>query len=78
MKRNLVILTGSGISAESGVPTFRAADGLWMGHRVEEVATPQAFARDPALVQDFYNQRRRQLAEVQPNAAHRALADLAA
>ncbi|HYD26806.1 NAD-dependent deacylase [Brevundimonas sp.] len=78
MPRNLVILTGSGISAESGVPTFRADDGLWMGHRVEDVATPQAFARDPALVQDFYNRRRRQLADVQPNAAHRALADLAA
>ncbi|MBX9460335.1 MAG: NAD-dependent deacylase [Brevundimonas sp.] len=76
--QNLVILTGSGISAESGVPTFRADDGLWMGHRVEDVATPQAFARDPALVQDFYNRRRRQLAEVRPNAAHRALADLAA
>ncbi len=76
--RNLVILTGSGVSAESGVPTFRAADGLWMGHRVEDVATPQAFARDPALVQDFYNRRRRQLAEVRPNAAHRALAELAA
>ena len=75
---NLVILTGSGISAESGVPTFRAADGLWMGHRVEDVATPGAFARDPALVQDFYNRRRRQLAEVQPNAAHHALADVAA
>ncbi len=75
---NLVILTGSGVSAESGVPTFRAADGLWMGHRVEDVATPEAFARDPALVQDFYNRRRRQLAEVSPNAAHRALADLAA
>jgi NAD-dependent deacetylase len=75
---NLVILTGSGISAESGVPTFRADDGLWMGHRIEDVATPQAFARDPALVQDFYNKRRRQLAEVHPNAAHRALADLAA
>ncbi|MFN3931110.1 MAG: NAD-dependent deacylase [Brevundimonas sp.] len=76
--RNLVILTGSGISAESGVPTFRADDGLWMGRRVEDVATPQAFARDPALVQDFYNQRRRQLATVHPNAAHQALADLAA
>lgn len=76
--QNIVILTGSGISAESGVPTFRADDGLWMGHRVEDVATPQAFARDPALVQDFYNKRRRQLAEVHPNAAHRALADLAA
>ncbi len=76
--RNLVILTGSGVSAESGVPTFRAADGLWMGHRIEDVATPEAFARDPALVQDFYNRRRRQLAEVEPNAAHLALADLAA
>jgi len=76
--RNLVILTGSGVSAESGVPTFRAADGLWEGHRVEDVATPAAYARDPALVQDFYNQRRRHLATVRPNAAHRALADLAA
>ncbi len=76
--RNLVILTGSGISAESGVPTFRAADGLWMGHRIEDVATPEAFARDPALVQDFYNRRRRQLPEVHPKAAHRALAELAA
>ena len=77
-RRNLVILTGAGISAESGVPTFRADDGLWMGHRVEDVATPEAFARDPALVQDFYNRRRRQLATVHPNAAHRALAELAA
>jgi NAD-dependent deacetylase len=76
--RNLVILTGAGISAESGVPTFRADEGLWLGHRVEDVATPEAFARDPALVQDFYNKRRRQLAEVQPNAAHRAIADFAA
>ena len=76
--RNLVILTGAGISAESGVPTFRAADGLWLGHRLEDVATPQAFARDPALVQDFYNRRRRQLTTVHPNAAHHALADLAA
>ena len=77
-KRNLVVLTGAGISAESGVPTFRAADGLWLGHRVEDVATPEAFARNPALVQDFYNHRRRQLATVHPNAAHRALAELAA
>ncbi|HZV84905.1 MAG TPA: Sir2 family NAD-dependent protein deacetylase, partial [Brevundimonas sp.] len=76
--RNLVVLTGSGISAESGVPTFRAADGLWLGHRIEDVATPEAFARDPVLVQDFYNQRRRQLPEVQPNAAHLALAEFAA
>lgn len=75
---SLVILTGAGISAESGVPTFRADDGLWMGHRIEEVATPEAFARDHALVQDFYNRRRRQLAEVRPNAAHHALAELAA
>ena len=76
--RNLVILTGAGISAESGVPTFRASDGLWEGHRIEAVATPEGFAADPALVQDFYNQRRRQLAQVAPNAAHRALAELAA
>jgi NAD-dependent deacetylase len=75
---NIVILTGAGISAESGVPTFRASDGLWCGHRVEAVATPEGFAADPALVQDFYNTRRRQLAEVQPNAAHHALARLAA
>lgn len=76
--RNLVILTGAGISAESGVPTFRASDGLWEGHRIEEVATPEGFAANPALVQDFYNKRRRQLAEVQPNRAHHALAELAA
>jgi NAD-dependent deacetylase len=75
---DIVILTGAGISAESGVPTFRSDDGLWLGHRVEDVATPEAFARDPARVQAFYNQRRRQMAEVQPNAAHRAIADFAA
>ena len=75
--RNLVILTGAGVSAESGVPTFRASDGLWEGHRIEEVATPEGFAQDPALVQDFYNRRRRQLATVQPNLAHHALAELA-
>jgi len=74
----LIVLTGAGISAESGVPTFRASDGLWEGHRIEAVATPEGFAADPALVQDFYNRRRRQLAEVAPNAAHRALAELAA
>jgi NAD-dependent deacetylase len=74
----IVVLTGAGISAESGVPTFRASDGLWCGHHVEAVATPEGFEADPALVQDFYNQRRRQLAEVQPNAAHHALARLAA
>lgn len=75
---NLVILTGAGISAESGVPTFRAPDGLWCGHRVEAVATPEGYAADPALVQNFYNQRRRQLGQVGPNAAHVALARLAA
>ncbi len=72
----LVVLTGAGISAESGLPTFRAADGLWEGHRVEDVATPEAFARNPALVHDFYNQRRAALATVQPNAAHEALVRL--
>lgn len=75
---NIVILTGAGISAESGLQTFRAADGLWCEHRVEDVATPEAYARDPVLVQNFYNMRRRQLAEVEPNAAHHALARLAA
>ena len=74
----LVVLTGAGISAESGLPTFRGAGGLWEGHRVEEVATPQAFSRDPDLVQRFYNQRRARLRDpaIAPNAAHRALADL--
>ncbi len=73
---SIVVLTGAGISAESGVPTFRASDGLWCGHRVEEVATPEGFRANPALVQDFYNQRRRHLRAVAPNAAHRALAKL--
>jgi NAD-dependent deacetylase len=72
----LVILTGAGISAESGLRTFRDADGLWEDHRVEDVATPRAFRRDPALVYRFYNERRRSLATVSPNAAHRALARL--
>jgi NAD-dependent deacetylase len=74
--RNIVILTGAGISAESGLATFRAADGLWEGHRVEDVATPDAFRRDPALVHQFYDARRARLAEVAPNAAHEALARL--
>lgn len=78
MARNLVVLTGSGISAESGVPTFRASDGLWEGHRIEDVATPEGFAANPSLVQDFYNKRRALLPTVHPNAAHRALAELAA
>jgi len=74
--RNIVILTGAGISAESGLATFRAADGLWEGHRVEDVATPEAFARNPALVHEFYDARRERLREVRPNAAHEALARL--
>ncbi|MFT4175411.1 MAG: NAD-dependent deacylase [Luteolibacter sp.] len=73
---HLVILTGAGISAESGVPTFRDSNGLWEGHPVEEVATPEAFERNPKLVRDFYNLRRAALAKVSPNAAHLALARL--
>ena len=73
--RSVVVLTGAGISAESGLRTFRASDGLWEDHRIEDVATPEGFVRNPALVQDFYNQRRRQLANVEPNAAHQALAE---
>jgi NAD-dependent deacetylase len=72
----IVILTGAGISAESGLATFRGPDGLWEGHRVEDVATPEAFARNPALVQRFYDARRARLGAVEPNAAHRALARL--
>ncbi len=75
---NIVILTGAGISAESGIKTFRAADGLWEDHRVEDVATPEAFERDHALVQRFYNTRREQIKTVKPNAAHFALAELEA
>lgn len=74
--RNIVILTGAGISAESGLATFRGPDGLWEGHRVEDVCTPEALARNPALVHRFYDERRAKLREVQPNAAHQALAAL--
>ena len=73
---NIVILTGAGISAESGLATFRGPDGLWEGQRVEDVATPEAFQRDPALVQAFYDARRARLGSVSPNAAHEALARL--
>ncbi|HZF44346.1 MAG TPA: NAD-dependent deacylase [Sphingomonadaceae bacterium] len=74
--RNIVVLTGAGVSAESGLATFRAADGLWEGHRLEDVATPEAYRRDPALVHQFYDARRARLAAVAPNAAHLALARL--
>jgi NAD-dependent deacetylase len=74
--RNIVILTGAGISAESGLRTFRAEDGLWEDHRVEHVATPQAFHRDPELVQRFYDERRRNIMAAEPNPAHHALARL--
>ena len=75
MKR-VVVLSGAGISAESGLQTFRGADGLWEGHRVEDVASPEGWAANPALVLDFYNQRRRAVRAAEPNAAHRALVDL--
>jgi NAD-dependent deacetylase len=74
--RNIVILTGAGISAESGLATFRGADGLWEGHRVEDVATPEAYRRDPTLVHQFYDARRANVAAAEPNNAHKALARL--
>jgi len=76
-KKRVVVLTGAGISAESGIRTFRDNNGLWENHRVEDVATPRAWAQDPELVWRFYQARRRQLNEVQPNPAHEALAALA-
>jgi NAD-dependent deacetylase len=75
-RTSIVILTGAGISADSGVATFRGSDGLWEGHRVEDVATPEAFRRDARLVHDFYDARRAKLGTVEPNSAHLALADL--
>ncbi|WCE31148.1 Sir2 family NAD+-dependent deacetylase [Vibrio sp. SCSIO 43137] len=76
--QNIVILTGAGISAESGIKTFRAQDGLWEDHKIEEVATPEGFHANPDLVQNFYNQRRRKLQseEIEPNEAHKALGRL--
>ncbi|MFT2704438.1 SIR2 family NAD-dependent protein deacylase, partial [Helicobacter pylori] len=74
--KNLVILSGAGISAESGIKTFRDADGLWEGHDIMEVASPYGWKKNPQKVLDFYNQRRRQLFEVYPNKAHEALAEL--
>ncbi len=76
--KSIVVLTGAGISAESGISTFRASDGLWENHRIDDVATPEGFERNPQLVHHFYNQRRRQLLQedINPNAAHIALARL--
>lgn len=76
MKKKVIILTGAGISAESGISTFRDSDGLWEHYRVEDVATHDAYLRNPKLVLDFYNERRRQLFQVQPNEAHRQLVRL--
>src|ERR1039458_10580485 len=74
--RSVAVLTGAGVSAESGVPTFRDANGLWKQYRVQDLATPSAFARDPKLVWEWYNWRRSVLAEVKPNPGHFALAEL--
>ena len=75
-KKHIVVLTGAGISAESGLKTFRDSDGLWMGYNIEDVATPRAFIKDPEMVLDFYNMRRKDVAAAQPNAAHLGLAAL--
>ncbi len=76
MKKKLVVFSGAGISAESGVQTFRDSNGLWENHRIEDVASPEGFKRNPKLVLDFYNARRKQLLEVEPNEAHFILAEL--
>ncbi|GJM61289.1 NAD-dependent deacylase [Persicobacter diffluens] len=78
MKKKIVVLSGAGISAESGLKTFRDSDGLWEGHNVTEVATPEGWERDPQLVLNFYNERRKQAKLAQPNSAHRALQQLEA
>lgn len=75
-KKKIVVFTGAGISAESGIKTFRDSNGLWENHEVEKVASPEGWAKDPALVLDFYNQRRRQLSEVEPNEGHKQLVRL--
>jgi NAD-dependent deacetylase len=75
-KKHIVVLSGAGISAESGLKTFRDSDGLWMGHNIEDVATPRAFKKNPQMVLDFYNMRRRDVAEAKPNNAHQILAAL--
>ncbi|MFN8248048.1 MAG: Sir2 family NAD-dependent protein deacetylase [Ferruginibacter sp.] len=75
-KKHIVVLTGAGMSAESGLKTFRDSDGLWMGYNIEDVATPRAFKKNPQLVLDFYNMRRREVAKAEPNAAHNMIATL--
>src|SRR5689334_11910109 len=75
-KKKLVVLTGAGISAESGLRTFRDSDGLWEGYNIEDVATPRAWKKDPQLVLEFYNMRRKNVADAKPNAAHIGLASL--
>ena len=76
MKKHLVFLTGAGMSAESGISTFRDSNGLWENHAIEDVATPEGFEKNPALVLKFYNARRKQLFEVEPNSGHQLIADL--
>ncbi len=76
MKKKLVVLTGAGISAESGIATFRDSGGLWEGHKVEDVATPEGWNKNPSLVLEFYNQRRRQALDVKPNRGHEILVEL--
>lgn len=76
MKQTIVVLTGAGISAESGLATFRDSGGLWEGYKIEDVATPEAWRKNPELVLEFYNQRRRSAAEANPNQAHQLLVDL--
>jgi NAD-dependent deacetylase len=76
MKKKLVVLTGAGMSAESGIPTFRGSDGLWENHRIEDVASPEGWQRDPHLVLHFYNERRKKVWEVTPNRGHEILAEL--
>jgi NAD-dependent deacetylase len=76
MKKSLIVLSGAGISAESGIKTFRDSDGLWNGYRVEDVATYEAFEKDPAMVLDFYNMRRKDVLAAQPNDAHKILVEL--
>src|SRR6185503_8337274 len=76
MKKKLVVLTGAGVSAESGLKTFRDGDGLWNGYNIEDVATPRAWRKDPALVLEFYNMRRADVAKAIPNKAHTGLSEL--